>query len=224
MPPQPLCRVSPHPIGPMRFEPQAFDRHPEIALNVAKCVAAWADVEWAWSSIFVQLVGENKHMAAAMWNEFQSDKLKKESFRSICASVLQANDFDIIKGMLKMLTCYSKTRNMLVHWKWGWVDSAPNGLILVDPKHFLVDQGRIGDAMLAWERDRIRPSKDKGFGLPDAEIFFYRKSDSENDFEKFTATRHILMLIAVMLDLKDAKRTEARDHLKTRAHLRPFLS
>lgn len=191
---------------------------PEVAIGVAQCIAAWSSVELVIGRIFVNLIGSNKEVGAALWNGLTSERAKTDAFRSLCASSLPMEDYRVVEAMFKMLKCYSATRHKMAHWSWGICDSISDGLIIIDPKDLIKSQGIVGDAM---SRNKLIGLSMPGFSHND--VYLYRRRDLDLDFRDFNRTGWIVGQIGGLLAQQEGERAAQRDALTKDAHLAPFL-
>ena len=179
---------------------------PEVAIGVAQCMAAWSSVELMFGRVFVNMIGANKEVGAALWNSLSSERARSDAFRSLCASSLPMADYSVAEATLKMLKSYSLTRHKMAHWAWGLCDNIEDGCIIVDPKHLIVAQGRIGDAMKKGGPIQFSP-------METSEIYVYRRRDLDADFRDFNRTGWVIARVGGLLASREEERGPQRDEL-----------
>jgi hypothetical protein len=178
MPPQPLSRIRPD--AGISFCPELTFQRPEVAVWMAQCIAVWSWVERQMSRMFVTLFGINVEAGVELHNSFGGAGLKVNAFEILARSRLSPDDYKILDALLDVVDSHAKTRNKIAHWYWGYSDQIDDGLVLIDPKHILIQTARVADIQNAGARptaDDIRYPLDK--------IYVYRTSDLKHDAESF---------------------------------------
>jgi hypothetical protein len=178
MPPQPLSRV--RPAAGLIFTPELTIRRPEVAMWMAQCIAVWSWVETQMSRMFATLSGINVEAGVELYNSFGGASLKVNAFKVLARARLSPDDYKILDALLKVVDSHEKTRNKIAHWYWGYSEQIDDGLVLIDPKHILIQTARMADIQNAGARltaDDMRYPLDK--------IYVYRTSDLKHDADSF---------------------------------------
>ncbi len=197
-----------------------LSERPDLAVGVARCLAAWARVELALSGLFVNLVNENREIGASLWNSFNSDKSKIDALNSLCAARTKGDDYLFVIGMLKMVRAFGKTRHKLAHWIWMYSDQIKDGLPIVDPKTLLLTQGKLQDALQ--RKQKVTP---RHWSLPNDEVYVCTISDVEIDIRDFGRTERVVDMVGILVSNQGKEELEYTRHgLVINAHLAPFLS
>lgn len=193
-----------------------FSDHPDIAIGVANCLAAWSKVELALGMIFIDSISRNKAIGAGLWNGFQSERVKLDAFRSLCASNLSGEDYELSLRCLKMYNAYAKTRNKIAHWLWFVPENYRDGLALADPTTYIGFFGKFYDSQ-AMLPNSVPELMDK--------MYLYRKPDLDRDADDFLDVESAISELGFLFfDVAYKERVRIRESLRTNARLVPFLS
>ena len=134
-----------------------------------QCIANWSWADHVFGSLFVNLLGSNLPIGAALYNEMASDLAKNRALRSVALAALKEDEYRLLEAILKLKESYQRTRDKLAHWYWGICKEIPDGLVLVDPRYLnqyraglldLHDKGKLHGAEIDREKLYVVRPKD----------------------------------------------------------------
>lgn len=201
MPPQLLSRVNPR--ASFALLP-LVEQRPEVALEIARCVAAWAQTENALSQLFLVLLGANEVVGSDLFNSFENTTAKMSALRAVAITSVLPQERDAFETLLRLIKSKQKIRDKIVHWLWGVSPDFADGLILVDPKVVLNRHASYMDVStkeLALSQDQL---------LSETSAYIYRVDDLKRDAQdfEFTAIAIYLAQKLFMTPKDDANRPE----------------
>lgn len=180
LPPQLLAKVNPNASFVLLPLPE---QRPEVAVEIARCIATWAQAENALSLLFLVLLGGNEVVGSQLYNSFESATAKMSALRSVAITSILPEESILFEALLRLVKSKQKIRDKIVHWLWGVSPEFKDGLILIDPKLVL---SRNASYMDVKARDTAL-AKDQILGLEE-HIYIYRTDDLKRDAKAFEET------------------------------------
>ena len=209
MPPQLLSKVNPR--ASFTLLP-LVEQRPEVAIEIARRVTAWAQAEHALSQLFLVLLGANEVVGSQLFNSFESTTAKMSSLRAVSITSILPHERELFENLIRSIKSKEKIRDRIVHWLWGVSSDFEDGLILIDPKDVLNRHASYMDLStrhFALSQDQL---------LSEGEVYIYRIDDLKRDvrdFEDITTTIYLAQKL-FMTPKDDVKREAISTQLSNR--------
>lgn len=111
----------------------AIDEVPDLAPDICKLFAAWANVEHQLEMLFVEITGGSSRSVLAVFDSLESDRAKRDAIRAAAKIHLQRSDIIALETALKMVKTAGKARHRFAHHLWGAIDGMPKAISLTPP-------------------------------------------------------------------------------------------
>lgn len=109
---------------------------PQIAIRVAECISAWAEIETTLGVLLALLLGVNAKAALAMYGTTENRTTQIKMLMAAAEHTVPQEESDILAAVLAAhARPAAKDRDKLAHWCWGSSPDFPEALLLTDPRH-----------------------------------------------------------------------------------------
>lgn len=215
MPIHPILKLCKTPT--INLNPQALIERPETAAWVAQCIANWSWVESTIGSLFVNLLGTNMPVGAALYNDMTSARAKDRALRSVALAALDSEDYALLVALLKLKDIHQHTRDKFAHWYWGVCAEISDGLVLVDPRYLRQYRADILDLH---DKGQLR-----GAEIDRKKIYATRVKDLKADAKDFVELAKLVFSFANLVAEKNPKKRAQRQlALSNDARLQSILA
>ena len=153
--PQPLSQFPKVLMFSLAISPPDFLKdYPNLAGLIAQVIVSWGNVETFMLSLFVELLGGDKELAADIFLALEIQSAKSAAINT-AAQKLPDDQQSVLRAILAIQKTNQKSRDKIAHWTWGHSPQIEDGLLLTNPKN----------------RAMERQARDQ--------IFIYKKEDLE---------------------------------------------
>jgi hypothetical protein len=131
--PQPLSAVIPK--ASLGIYPEAAEKHPDRATQVASIFAWWSAVETQLGIIFAFLMGAGRAQhVLSFYHSLNSTEAKIGVVSRIVERSLPAPEIELFKAIRRVIIRPAQAvRNQLAHWAWAECAELPDAICLINP-------------------------------------------------------------------------------------------
>lgn len=140
--PQPLSRMG-H-LKTKSYGIDACNERPLHMLEAMKIISAAAFAEQWLGNILVGLAPESAMRMAKHLNSLESEAKKTASFEATATVLLGEDMHDLLRSIVKEYRSACKARHPFAHHRYGWAAEDRDILMLIDPRHELLDRALRG--------------------------------------------------------------------------------
>jgi hypothetical protein len=131
---QPLSKVRPDFVNISFGQDVPLAREPKIAIQVAECIAKWADAESLLGFLLGLLLGADAKGVLAMYASVENRAAQMRMITAAAKEKLEPAHFAIFEAlMVKIIRPAMRERDKLAHWCWGFLPEVPGMLLLMEP-------------------------------------------------------------------------------------------
>jgi hypothetical protein len=206
MPPQPILKICRD--ATVTLAPERITERPQVATQIAHCIAVWSGVETSASHLFQLLLGTNFQAGIELYNSFGGASLKQNGIKVLARAKLAPPIYAIIDALLKVIEADEKIRNKIAHWYWGISDQIGDGLALVDPKDVLTASARVRDLV-----QRGKKVTEDDIKIPLERVYAYRISDLAADAKTFADLDALIVKCYGLCEMDGNRLWQLRDEL-----------
>ncbi len=193
-----ICNACDYPI----------EMRPNLLAGAMRVISAWSVCESHLHRIFTSLLQSNPEQGIAMFLSLESDKAKKDVLMAAASVKLSDEDMDILKAILDLYKNTQRPRNKIAHHLWGYSDFIPDGILLMNPKDYLV-----------WQSSDATEKP-----IPSDKIFIYKKHDFVEIVNSIERLSSILHDFYFMIGPHARSANEIRQRLLSLPDISVFLS
>ncbi len=136
-----------------------LESRPELLAGAMRVISAWSVLESHLHRVFVALLKGEPAQGVAMFLTLESANAQRSVLMAAAQSALPSEDVELLQAILDIYKKKATMRNRIAHHLWGYTDLIEDGVLLMDPRDYLV-----------WQSE-------SGGKLPADEIFVYKKND-----------------------------------------------
>ncbi|TXH77077.1 hypothetical protein [Thiobacillus sp.] len=152
-----------------------LESRPELLAGAMRVISAWSVLESHLHRVFVALLKGEPAQGVAMFLTLESANAQRSVLMAAAQSALLSEDVELLQAILEIYKRKATARNRIAHHLWGYTDLIADGVLLMDPRDYLV-----------WQSDA-------GGELPVDQIFVYKNNDFVdmiNSIERLSAIFH----------------------------------
>lgn len=152
-----------------------LESRPELLAGAMRVISAWSVLESHLHRVFVALLKGEPAQGVAMFLTLESANAQRSVLMAAAQSALLSKDVELLQAILDIYKRKATARNRIAHHLWGYTDLIADGVLLMDPRDYLV-----------WQSDA-------GGELPVDQIFVYKSNDFVdmiNSIERLSAIFH----------------------------------
>jgi hypothetical protein len=152
-----------------------LESRPDLLAGAMRVISAWSVLESHLHRVFVALLKGEPAQGVAMFRTLESANAQRSVLMAAAQSALQNEDVELLQAILDIYKKKATARNRIAHHLWGYTDLIADGVLLMDPRDYLVWQSEAGGE------------------FPADQIFVYKKNDfveMVNSIERFSAILH----------------------------------
>jgi len=190
--PRSLSKVAPGetPI----FVPRDFAKRPTLAALVAETISTWSYTEHAFGRSMAGMLRGSSTAAMQQYADtrrFSGTNSKSEILKTAAKKYLPKPYRDTFLGVMDIVSDYASKRHEFAHHIWGTIETLPEAILLVDPKHlfghwgaandwvagFAANPGNVGtapilstDVVEVWTKADLETERDRMFKAYDLSI------------------------------------------------------
>ena len=186
MAPRPLKSVSKQAIA-FAMDREALERKPELAKMAMDTIALWSSIEVRLSSVLVELLGAQARPAMAMFSALTSSQAQMAALTAAAQTVLPAEYAQVFESAMVVVRRAAKLRHKFAHWVWGYSDSFPDCLLLVDPSEIVMHKVKF------YENFAAKLPEDIVYDPQIEGIWLYEKRDFIEVYVDVVSIQHIVV-------------------------------
>lgn len=138
--PQLLSLSGKTPVGFQLSNPSVavFGHNPQLASFAFEALVSWTRIEAHQFELFVEIIGGPSSQNLSDYPQNATLRIKHDYVLPIAKDKLNEQELQIFSELLKRVESFSKNRNRLAHWSWGFADNFPDHLMLAKPAQFVL--------------------------------------------------------------------------------------
>ena len=115
------------------FTQFAHSEDSPLSFDAMQAVSSWSMVEKAMLELFVFLLRGNSHRVSASFMAVDCFRTKCNIVAAAATSALSETRLGTLKKLLAVALKAKRRRDRLENWTWGYSDTFPNALLLIEP-------------------------------------------------------------------------------------------
>jgi hypothetical protein len=211
MPIQPLSRVKRD--ARVKFlPPDAMGERPEVAIEVAKGVAKWSQVECLLGVALAVVLETEAQTGLAMFLALTSSSNQITVFDAAVQAKLTKADKELVSATMMIVRATAKERHRIAHWCYAISHDLPKDLLIIDPH----DLAPLYASVLGYHDPTVEVDKDK--------VYVLRAKDAQEISSKINDLRDLIDRMIHFLAIVDrGERAERRLQLSSEPPLAEAL-
>ena len=118
----------------------ACQERPKHMLEVMRIIAAASFADHWLGNILIGLSPMKGVRLAKQFNALENDSKKAANFEGIAAALLEDDMHELLHRVVKLYKKTIKKRHPFAHQRYGWAKEDEDILLLIDPRHELLDR------------------------------------------------------------------------------------